>query len=63
MIIDIIDIIDVVGVEREIKKRLRIEVALRSQPDSNWCERFCRPVPNHSDMRPLALVSRLRVQS
>lgn len=52
MIIDIIDIIDVVGVEREIKKRLRIEVALRSQPDSNWCERFCRPVPNHSDMRP-----------
>lgn len=24
----------------------------RSQPDSNWCKRFCRPVPNHSDMRP-----------
>ena len=26
----------------------------RSQPDSNWCKRFCRPVPNHSDMRPFA---------
>ncbi len=25
---------------------------LRFQPDSNWCERFCRPVPNHSDMEP-----------
>lgn len=24
----------------------------RFQPDSNWCKRFCRPVPNHSDMEP-----------
>ena len=25
---------------------------LRFQPDSNWCGRFCRPLPNHSDMEP-----------
>gem|GEM_PF-6661040 len=24
----------------------------RCQPDSNWCRRFCRPLPNHSDMAP-----------
>ena len=29
----------------------------RCQPDSNWCQRFCRPVPNHSDMAPKCVVS------
>ncbi|MDE6753583.1 MAG: hypothetical protein K2J82_03115, partial [Muribaculaceae bacterium] len=28
-------------------------------PDSNWCERFCRPVPNHSDMAPNFSISHL----
>lgn len=27
----------------------------RCQADSNCCERFCRPVPNHSDMAPCVL--------
>lgn len=30
---------------------------MRCQPDSNWCKRFCRPVPNHSDMAPFAFAS------
>ena len=30
----------------------------RFQADSNRCERFCRPVPNHSDMEPFAFVRR-----
>ena len=30
----------------------------RFQADSNRCERFCRPVPNHSDMEPFLLSER-----
>lgn len=38
------------------KKRLSVvRKAMRFQADSNRCERFCRPVPNHSDMEPFAL--------
>ena len=28
------------------------EAGWRCQADSNRCKRFCRPVPNHSDMAP-----------
>jgi hypothetical protein len=27
-------------------------LGLRSEPDSNRCKRFCRPVPSHSAIRP-----------
>src|SRR6266567_8722918 len=26
--------------------------ALRRRPDSNWCTRLCRPLPNHSATAP-----------
>ena len=30
----------------------KMSIFLRSLPDSNWSQRFCRPVPNHSAKRP-----------
>lgn len=37
--------------KRKVRRRQPSDFR-RFQPDSNWCKRFCRPVPNHSDMEP-----------